>query len=175
MLRKFITIRVGYKMIILAIVLLLFVGVVAFLNTEMLQMNLYFTSITIPVWIALVGMLLIGMLIAGLLARAYIARNRQLLKDKEKELDRSEKERKEAIERAKRDAEIQMELQEKEAEIQRLNEKISSHQDQDTVSVNKKVVKETPIDTQDLNNEEKRIRVKETHVETPEENHQEKR
>ena len=166
---KFILLKVGNKVIILAIVLLLLVGVVSFLNTEMLLINLYFTSITIPVWLSFVGMLLIGMLIAGLLASANSARTRQLLKNKEKELERSETEREEVIERAKQEAEIQMELQKKEAEIQRLNEKISSNQDKDPVSVNKKVVKETPIDTQDLNNADNKIKVKETNIKIPEE------
>jgi len=116
-------------MIILAIVLLSLVGVVAFLNTEMILINLYFTSITIPIWLAFVGLLLTGMVIASLLARANSARNREVLKDKDKELNRSETEREEAVKRTKQDAETQMEMQKKEAEIQRLNEKLSSNQD----------------------------------------------
>ncbi len=157
-------------MVILAIILLLLVGVVAFLNMDMIPINLYFTSISIPLWLAIVGLILIGMLIAGLLARASSARNRELLKNKEKELERSEAEREEAVNRAKQDAETQIALERKEAEIQRLNEQISSDQEKDSVSVNKKVIKETPRDPQYRDNTEEKIRVKETKVERPEEN-----
>ena len=86
-------------MIILAILLLVLFGVVAFLNTEMILISLYFITFTLPLWLALIGALLIGMVIAALFASAKGARNRQVVKNKDKELDRSEIERKEAVER----------------------------------------------------------------------------
>lgn len=147
-------------MIILAIVLLVLVGVVAFLNTtEMAMINLYFTSFNIPLWLVIAGTLLIGMIIAGLLASSVIARNKKALKDKEEEMDRAETERKESVDKAKQDAETQIELQKKEAEIQRLNAKLSQDQ-----SGNRAVpVKETKVEVPEDNH---------TWVEAREEDHQ---
>lgn len=147
-------------MIVLAIVLLLLVGVVAYLNiAEMVMIDLYFTSFNIPVWLLIVGTLLIGMVIAGLLASSVIARNKKVLKDKEEEMDRAEAERKESVDKVKQDAETQIELQKKEAEIQRLNAKLSQDQ-----SGNRAVpVKETKVEVPEDNH---------TWVEAREEDHQ---
>ena len=93
-------------MIILAILLLVLVGVVAFLNTEMILISLYFMTFTIPLWMALIGALLIGIVVAALLAHAKGARNKQVVKNKDKELDRSEEERKEAVDRVKKNQKL---------------------------------------------------------------------
>ena len=51
-------------MIVLAIVLLILVGAIAFLNMEMDFFSLYFTSFQLPLALIIVGLVLIVMLIA---------------------------------------------------------------------------------------------------------------
>lgn len=155
-------------MIIVAIVLLLLVGVVAFLNMEMVMLDLYLTSFDIPLWLVIVGTLLLGMVIAGLLASTVIARNKEALRDKDKEMERAEAERRESVDKVRKDADTQIELQKKEAEIQRLNAKLASNQDRNrNVPENETRVKvpddgHTRVEVSDDNY---------TRVEVPEENH----
>lgn len=156
-------------MIILAIVLLILFGVVAFLNTEMILINLYFTTFTIPMWLAFLGVLLIGMIIAALFASAKGARNRQVIKDKDKELERSETERKEAVDRMKQESEIQLEMQKKEAEIQRLNTELTSTKDNEPEMTDRVIKSEVPIDIQGQNNPDKDIDIQEYQIDPSEE------
>ncbi len=162
-------------MIILAILLLVLFGVVAFLNTEMILISLYFITFTLPLWLALIGALLIGMVIAALFASAKGARNRQVVKNKDKELDRSEIERKEAVERVKKESEAQLEIQKKEAEIQRLNAELSSNKDRETKSVSKTLIKEVPIDSNVRENSIRDVHVEEYPIDLPEENQMDKK
>lgn len=156
-------------MIILAIVLLILFGVVAFLNTEMILINLYFTTFTIPMWLAFLGVLLIGMIIAALFASAKGARNRQVIKNKDKELERSETERKEAVDRMKQESEIQLEMQKKEAEIQRLNTELTSTKDNEPEMTDRVIKSEVPIDIQGQNNPDKDIDIQEYQIDPSEE------
>ena len=107
-------------MIVLALLLLVLVAAVAFFNTEMITLNLYFASLSIPLWMALVGALLLGMVIAGLLASSAGARNRQVIKNKNREIERTEEEKIAAVERVKQESANRTEMLKKEAEIQRL-------------------------------------------------------
>ncbi|GAA0366420.1 hypothetical protein GCM10008932_18200 [Alkalibacterium iburiense] len=143
-------------MIILAIVLLLIVGVVAFLNMETVMLNLYLTSFDLPLWLVIVGTLLLGIVIAGLLASAVIERHKQALRDKDEEMDRAEAERRESVEKVRQDADAQIEIQKKEAEIQRLNAQLASNQNRNQ-SVN-----ETSVEGPESRH---------TRVDVPEENH----
>lgn len=162
-------------MIILAILLLVLVGVVAFLNTEMILISLYFMTITIPLWLALIGALLIGMIIAALLANAKGSRNRQVVKNKDKELERSEREKKEAVDRVKQESETQLEIQRKEAEIQRLNAELSSTKDSEIKPVSETVIKEAPIGSRVQKKLNKDSQVEEYQVDLPEENQSDKK
>lgn len=146
-------------MIILAIVLLLIVGVVAFLNMEMVMLNLYVTSFDLPLWLVIVGTLLLGMVIAGLFASAVIERHKQALRDKDEEMDRAEAERRESVEKVRQDADTQIEIQKKEAEIQRLNAQLASHQNRNR--------DESVNETRDEGPENRHTRI----IDVPEENH----
>ncbi|MEG0496685.1 MAG: lipopolysaccharide assembly protein LapA domain-containing protein [Carnobacterium sp.] len=157
-------------MIILAVLLLVLVGVVAFLNTEMILINFYFMTFTLPLWLALIGTLLIGMVIAALLANAKGARNRQVVKNKDKELDRSETERKEAVDRVKKESEAQLEIQKKEAEIQRLSAELSSAKESETKPISETLIKEVPIGSRVQKKSNKDLKVEEYQVDLPEEN-----
>lgn len=162
-------------MIILAVLLLVLFGVVAFLNTEMTLISLYFMTFSIPLWLALIGALLIGMVIAALLASAKGARNRQVVKNKDKELDRSETERKEAVDRVKKESEAQLEIQKKEAEIQRLNAELSSNKDREEKPVSKTLIKEVPIDSRVQKKSNKDLHVEEYQIDLPEEDQPDKK
>lgn len=113
-------------MIVLAIILLVIVGILAFLNMGMVPLDLYFTSFELPFWIIIVGLVLIGMAIAGLFAASKGSHDRKLLKDKEEELKKTEASRDKEVDRVKKESESQLEIQKKEAEIQRLNERLTS-------------------------------------------------
>jgi putative membrane protein len=157
-------------MIILAIVLLILFGVIAFFNTEMILIDLYFITFTVPMWLAFIGVLLIGIIIAALFASAKGARNRQVIKNKDKELERSETERKEAVDRMKQESEIQLEMQKKEAEIQRLNAEFTSTKDNEPEITGKVIKSEVPIDIQGHNNSDKNVDIQEYKIDLPEEN-----
>lgn len=157
-------------MIILAILLLILFGVVAFLNTEMLLINLYFITFTVPIWLAFIGVLLIGMVIAALFASAKGARNRQVIKNKDKELEQSEIQRKEAEDRMKQESETQLEMQKKEAEIQRLNTELSSTKENQPDITGRVIKSEVPIDIQEHNNPDKNADIQEYKIDLPEEN-----
>ena len=141
----------------------------------MILISLYFITFTLPLWLALIGALLIGMVIAALFASAKGARNRQVVKNKDKELDRSEIERKEAVERVKKESEAQLEIQKKEAEIQRLNAELSSNKDRETKSVSKTLIKEVPIDSNVRENSIRDVHVEEYPIDLPEENQMDKK
>lgn len=145
-------------MIILAIVLLLIVGVVAFLNMETVMLNLYLTSFDLPLWLVIVATLLLGIVIAGLLASAVIERHKQALRDKDEEMDRAEAERRESVEKVRQDADAQIEIQKKEAEIQRLNAQLASNQNRNR----NESVNETSVEGPESRH---------TRVDVPEENH----
>lgn len=113
-------------MTILAIILLIAVGIIAFLNMGSVPLDLYFTSFELPFWLIIVGLVLIGMVIAGLFAASQGARNRQMLKNKKDELKSAEASRDEEVDRVKKESEAQLEIQQKETEIQRLNERLDS-------------------------------------------------
>lgn len=113
-------------MVILAIILLILVGIVAFLNMGMIPLNLYFTSFQLPLWLIIVGLVLVGMAIAGLFAASKGARNRQMLKNKKEELEHAETSKDEAVDRVRKESEAQLEIQRKEAEIQKLNERLTT-------------------------------------------------
>ncbi|MGB6178339.1 LapA family protein [Carnobacterium sp.] len=156
-------------MIVFALLLLILVGLVAFLNTEMILFSLYFVTFTIPLWIALVSTLLIGMAIAALFASAKGARNRQVVRNKDNELDRSEIERKEAVDRVRQESEAQLEMQKKEAEIQRLNTELSLVKNKETMPASETVIQEVPVDTSAQENLDNDLHVEEYQVEPPEE------
>lgn len=119
-------------MIIIAIILLVLVAIVAFLNMQMATLNLYFMSFDLPLWLLFIGFLLLGMLIAALFALSKGARNRQVIKNKNDELKNAESSRDEAVNRVKQESEAQLELQKKEAEIQSLNTRLASLEENQT-------------------------------------------
>ena len=119
-------------MIIIAIILLVLVAIVAFLNMQMATLNLYFMSFDLPLWLLFIGFLLLGMLIAALFAMSKGARNRQVIKNKNDELKNAESSRDEAVNRVKQESEAQLELQKKETEIQSLNARLASLEENQT-------------------------------------------
>lgn len=104
-------------------------------------------TISVPTWAVFIAFLLIGMLIAALYGTSKGARNRQVIKNKNKEIERAEEEREEAINRVKlekdqalermkvekeeaieqvrKESDLQLELQNREAEIQKLKSRIA--------------------------------------------------
>lgn len=119
-------------MIIIAIFLLGLAGIVAILNTEILSLNLYFTSVSFPAWLIYIGFLLMGMLIAALFSTSKGARNRQIIKNKNQEIKRAEAEKEETIERIEREKDLQLALQDREAEIKDLESKLAQEADTTT-------------------------------------------
>lgn len=119
-------------MIVIAIILLVLVGIVAFLNMEMATLNLYFASFDLPLWVLFVGFLLMGMLIAALFAMAKGARNREVIKSKNDELEKAQTSKDKEVDRVKKESEAQIELQKKEAEIQSLNSRLASLEENQT-------------------------------------------
>lgn len=151
-------------MIVIAIILLILVGIVAFLNMEMTTLNLYFASFDFPLWLLLVGFLLIGMLVAALFALSKGARNREVIKNKNKELDKAEESRDTEVDRVKKESEAQLELQKKEAEIQSLNSRLASLEENQTNQQNETV---STVQTKNAKNNpsaSKEIHVEEYHI-----------
>lgn len=109
-------------MVILAFILLVVVGVVSFLNTELMAVNLYFMSLSVPAWAIFIAFLLIGMLIAALFATSKGARNRQVIKNKNNEIERAEEEKEEGIKRVELEKEQALERMkvEKEEALERM-------------------------------------------------------
>lgn len=154
-------------MVILAFILLVLVGVVSFINTELMTINLYFMALSIPMWGIFITFLLIGMLIAALFATSKGARNRQVIKNKNKEIERTENEKtdaiervntekeealermklekKEAVEQSRKESDLQLELQNREAEIQKLESQLA--QDDEPIIV----TEEPPPQTREQN------------------------
>lgn len=128
-------------MIILAFILLVLVGAISFLNAELMSISLYFTTLTVPAWIIFIGFLLIGMLIAALFATSKGARNRQIIKNKDQEIEhaqeekeeairRIQQEKEEAVERTKKESDLQLALQNREARIQNLEAQLAQDHDE---------------------------------------------
>ena len=132
-------------MIILAIVLLVLFGAIALFNVELILINLYFTALTLPLWLALTISLLIGMAIAGLFASANGARNRVKMKNKEEELRHAKEEQEKAIERERKTSEVQLELQKRESEIELLNSQLAS-QKMAEEEMEEKIIREEKIE-----------------------------
>lgn len=129
-------------MSILAIVLLAVAAGIAFLNMQtMTTLNLYFTSLTLPLWMILLGALLLGMLAAWLLAGAAAAARRNSLKEREEELqaelDRKEEElaaarrdKEDIADRTRLETEKDYELRQKDEEIESLNARLARMENQ---------------------------------------------
>ncbi|MDN6731756.1 MAG: lipopolysaccharide assembly protein LapA domain-containing protein, partial [Atopostipes suicloacalis] len=138
-------------MIILAFILLALAGVIAFMNMEMIAVNLYFTIVSLPMWGAFISFIIAGMVIAFLFAASKGAHDRQEIRNKTKEIKRMEKEKEEAINRikqekeesihrveaekeealrqAKKESNLQLELQNREAEIQNLESRLAKEKE----------------------------------------------
>ncbi|MDN5372899.1 MAG: hypothetical protein PWR19_1945 [Carnobacterium sp.] len=151
-------------MIIIAIILLVLVGIVAFLNMDMATLNLYFTSLELPLWLLFVGFLLIGMLIAALFAMSKGARNRQVIKNKNEELKNAETSRDDAVNRVKKESEAQLELQKKEAEIQSLNTRLAGLENNQTAQQNETATNTQQADPISDTSTAKEIHVEEYHI-----------
>lgn len=125
-------------MTILAIVLLAVAAGIAFLNMQaVVTLNLYFTSLTLPLWLVLLGALLTGMLAAWLLAGAAAAARRKSIRQKEEELqaelDRKEeelaaarREKEDIADRTRLETEKDYQMKQKDEEIANLNERLAS-------------------------------------------------
>lgn len=154
-------------MIIIAIILLVLVTIVAFLNMQMATLNLYFMSFDLPLWLLFIGFLLLGMLIAALFAMSKGARNRQVIKNKNDELKNAESSRDEAVNRVKQESEAQLELQKKETEIQSLNARLASLEENQTTQQSgptSTVQTTETTDTQTRPSTSKDIHVEEYHI-----------
>ena len=124
-------------MAILAIILLVIVAAVSFINTELVSINLYLITLSIPMWGVFVSFLLIGALIIFLLATSKGAHNRQVIKNKNQEIKRVEDEKEKEVRRVrnemekkltqtKKENDLQLELQNRDAEIQKLESKLTA-------------------------------------------------
>lgn len=125
-------------MTILAIVLLAVAAGIAFLNMQAVAtLNLYFTSLTLPLWIILLGALLLGMLAAWLLAGAAASARSNSIRQREEELqaelDRKEeeltvarREKEDIADRTRLETEKDYQMKQKDEEIANLNERLAN-------------------------------------------------
>lgn len=132
-------------MIIIAIVLLLFVGIISLFNGSLVVVDLYVASFSVPLWVTFVAFLLIGMLIAALFATAKGAKDRQVIKNKNDELARAETEKEEAIARTKEKGELELQLQKQDALIRSLQADLQSKHTTDPIGVEEPMVQTTTV------------------------------
>lgn len=118
-------------MTILAILLLLVVGAIAFLNMQMITLHLYFMSVSSPLWLIIVAALLVGMLIAILFAGAQSTASRKNIRAKEDELQEkltqkdaelqaAKQETQDVAERTRNEMERDLQMKQKDEEIKGL-------------------------------------------------------
>ncbi|MGX7393838.1 LapA family protein [Carnobacterium mobile] len=110
--------------IIGVILLVLAIGVIALNMNPLVPINLWVTSVTLPVWMIIAGALVLGLLIAWLLALSKGTKNRENKKEQEDKLRVADLSKKEAVEQAKQDSEAQ--LIQQNAEIEGLRKQVSS-------------------------------------------------
>lgn len=110
--------------IIGVILLVLAIGVIALNMNPLVPINLWVTSVTLPVWMIIAGALVLGLLIAWLLALSKGTKNRESKKEQEDKLRVADLSKKEAVEQAKQDSEAQ--LIQQNAEIEGLRKQVSS-------------------------------------------------
>lgn len=140
--------------VIISVILILLAAALVFLNIDaMVQLNLWFTQMNVPLWTIMVGFLAIGLIAAWLMALSKGNKNREKLKDQEDKIRIADKTKEESVDQAKQDS--KSELIKKNAEIDGLKKQVdrledelnkqlpSSTADVDTV-VDKEIV-ETPI------------------------------
>ena len=94
--------------IIGVILLVLAIGVIALNMNPLVPINLWVTSVTLPVWMIIAGALVLGLLIAWLLALSKGTKNREIKKEQEDKLRVADLSKKEAVEQAKKDTEAQL-------------------------------------------------------------------
>lgn len=118
-------------MTIIAILVLLVAGVIAFLNMQLISLNLYFITVSLPLWLLIVVALLVGMLAAILFAGATSAASRknvnakehelqEKLDRKDTELEAAKQETKEVAERTRSEMERDLKMKQKDEEIRSL-------------------------------------------------------
>lgn len=110
--------------IIGVILLVLAIGVIALNMNPLVPINLWVTSVTLPVWMIIAGALVLGLLIAWLLALSKGTKNRENKREQEDKLRVADLSKKEAVEQAKQDSEAQ--LIQQNAEIEGLRKQVSS-------------------------------------------------
>lgn len=110
--------------IIGVILLVLAIGVIALNMNPLVPINLWVTSVTLPVWMIIAGALVLGLLIAWLLALSKGTKNRENKQEQEDKLRVADLSKKEAVEQAKQDSEAQ--LIQQNAEIEGLRKQVSS-------------------------------------------------
>lgn len=132
-------------MIIIAIVLLLLVGIISLFNGNLVVVDLYVASFSVPLWVTFVAFLLIGMLIAALFATAKGAKDRQVIKNKNDELARAETEKEEAIARTKEKGALELQLQKQDALIRSLQADLHSKDATDPIGVEAPAVQTTTV------------------------------
>lgn len=122
-------------MTILAIIILLFIAGVAFLNMDTMTLSLYFMDFTAPVGLVIAIIALLGLLAGILIASMRVSNARDeyrrreadvqdKLKQKEEELQIARKETSEAVNRARHETEMEYQMQQKDQEIEDLHKRI---------------------------------------------------
>lgn len=128
-------------MTVIAFLLLVLLAAIAFLNMETIALNLFFISVSLPLWALILAAALAGMLIAALFSGATRgnARARQEedkeelrleLEQKEKELETANKEKETIANKVRQETEMEFQMQQKEEEIDNLYRRIALMEEQ---------------------------------------------
>ncbi|MDE1548605.1 LapA family protein [Jeotgalibaca caeni] len=123
-------------MTILAVLILLLIAVLAFLNMEIVSLSLYFMDVSIPLWLIMIGATLLGMVAALMFvgARNANARDEQRrrkqdfqekLEAKDEELQAARRETNEVANRTRRETEMALQMQQKEQEVEDLRKRMA--------------------------------------------------
>lgn len=122
-------------MTILALLLLLAAGAIAFFNMEPIALSLYFMAVSVPTWLVILGSVLVGLLAGLLFAGARASSSQQDIHTKEKELqdklDQKEdelqsakRETQEVADRTRQETEMNLQMKQKDEEIQALRRRL---------------------------------------------------
>src|SRR5699024_4559102 len=122
---------------LLAVLLVAFAAAAAYLNQQMITLDLWFSRINIPVWILIAGAVLIGMLAAILFTLGSSQKTHARLSEQESSMEEMKRSKEQAIKDAKVDAEA--ETMRQKAEIDGLNQRVHTLEGELRDSLAKKV------------------------------------
>lgn len=112
----------------LGLILAALVGVVSYLNQSSVTLNLWFQTVSVPLWLLIGGLFLLGVLAGILFLLSGGQRNRERLGQLETERDEARNSREQSIQDTRRESEA--ERIRKDAEIEGLHTQIPSLEEQ---------------------------------------------